>query len=299
METIDPDTGHDLATRWDAWSDDGLPPYISQRLLATGVYGPSTVATVAGLADELEVRLAQCAAFKAVDGLLAAGSTWEDRCDRRAVVRILERLAQLKVPSLPWPGWLPPDPNARRRILTDVERSLVRHCSLATTGRSAVVGALDSGAASGELALLLRSAVALDEAGSAVALDLAGTQRDVKSGYPEAAPRRRELALWSRPAFTSLLTGRTGDRPLLYGGHATDLGKIQSSLLMTVGAVLADAGLAGDPTVKPLSIRNSFGRAFYDLGRGIEATAAVLGHHDLMSVTREIGISPHKAARRR
>jgi hypothetical protein len=44
--------------------------------------------------------------------------------------------------------------------------------------------------------------------------------------------------------------------------------------------------------VKPLSIRNTFGRAVHAKA-GLEAAAAALGHHDLNRVATEIGLRAH------
>jgi integrase len=281
-----------LEDRWDHWSDSGLPTDIARRLAAVGAYNPAAVSTISGLTDELELYLVRHAPAAAVDRFLAADDTWQGRCDRLAALRTLERLSQLNVPALPRPRWAPPDPNLRRRVLTDVEIGLTRHCALTSTARAGVVGALDSGAASGELGTITPD----DATGE---LTLRGTAREVKSGYPEAAPRSVPWATWCVAAVTKLLACPVAGRPLLYGGNSKDPAKVQSCLLMAVGAVLRDAGLAEDPTVKPLSIRNTFGRAIHDAGGGIEAAAAALGHDDLMTVAREIGLRPHKPARSR
>jgi hypothetical protein len=62
---------------------------------------------------------------------------------------------------------------------------------------------------------------------------------------------------------------------------------------MRLRKVLTVAGLGGDPTVKPLSIRNTFGRDHHDRTGDLLGTAALFGHEDLMSVAREIGLRPH------
>lgn len=290
---------NDHDSRWELWAEDGLPTSIEQRLLAAGTHAADVATAVAQVADELTGLMERHHPVAAVDRFLSGVDSWEDRCDRWATLRTLERLSQLPVAAPAWPGWVPPDPHARRRPLTAIEMALVRHCSMVRTGRAAVVGALDSGAASGELTAINRTAVILGANGTPTGLRAAGTRRDTKSGYPEAAPRTLDLPAWCRPTYTRLLAGPTGDRPLAYGGRSDDQQKIQSCLLMDVGAALKDAGLAGDPTVKPLSIRNTYGRAVHDAGGGIEGAAAALGHDDLMSVAREIGIRPHKPARKR
>jgi integrase len=67
---------------------------------------------------------------------------------------------------------------------------------------------------------------------------------------------------------------------------------------MVVRKALVRAGLGEDPTVTPLSVRNTAGRRVYD-ERGLEAAAAFLGHQDLMSVAREIGVREHRPTRQR
>ncbi|MFA5565289.1 MAG: hypothetical protein WC184_04370 [Acidimicrobiia bacterium] len=284
--------------RWEQWEDDGLPDLVDQRLLAVGTYSPSAVERCMELVDELEDRIASAGSASGVAGFLRGAVTWTDECDRRAVLRTLERLGGLRVDPLPWFKITEPPVNMRRRVLTDIERGLVRYCALANPTRAAIVGALDSGVASGELAELRASSVMIDGTGTAVGLRLGGTSRHNRSGYPQAAPRTTEIAFWAQPAFTELATHYRDDELILYGGNSPRPASRQSAVLMGARTVLTDAGLSGDATVRPLSIRNTFGRAFYDSGNDLEATAGILGHDDFMSVAREIGLREHKPRRR-
>jgi hypothetical protein len=95
-----------------------------------------------------------------------------------------------------------------------------------------------------------------------------------------------------------LLADTDATQLLLYTGNSTVPNKIQSSILMTVNKVLEDAGLAGDPPVKPQSVRNGAARRAYNDG-GIEAAAGLLGIRDLNGVAREIGVRPHLPQRQR
>lgn len=117
-------------------------------------------------------------------------------------------------------------------------------------------------------------------------------------GPAAAAPRSVQLAAWCRPAFTELAAIAGDERPVLHPCGSVRANKAQSNLLTIVGTVFQHAGLEGDDTVKPLSIRNTYGRAVYD-AHGIEAAAAALGLSDLMSVAREIGVHPHKPVRKK
>lgn len=285
-------------TRWDLWADRGLPTGIDAALAARGTHSTAAIATVAALAAELESRLEHLRPPAAVDRFLAAGEAWEDRLDRWSTLRTLERLAHLPAKPLPWPGWAPPDPNLRRRPLTSVEIGLVRLSALRTKAKAALVGALDAGLASGELPLVAADQIVVAD-GAPAAMRAPGTCRDNRSGYPEAFARRLDIHSWCRPAFTAAVEHQAAGPRLLYQGNSATHATIQSAQLMAVGTVLADAGLAGDPTVKPLSIRNTAGRHAYETaGRSIEAAADLLGHDDLMFVAREIGIRPHRPTRR-
>lgn len=290
-------SGPDLSARWNTWSDGGLPTSISPRLAHLHIYTAEDLSYLDSLAAELQDLLEHHHPIFAVDRFLAAAATHAESCDRRAALRVFERLSQLGVDPLPWSSLPHPDPNARRRVLTSIEQGLVRHCALPVAQRAGVVGLLDSGASSGELGGL--HAPAFTFTGPLVEIaDLPGTCRDARSGYPEAQPRGAQIATWARPSLTSLV-GAAGARPVLYSGQSTDQGKVQSAMLMVVRTVLRDAGVSGDPTVQPLSIRNTFGRAHYDASKDLLATAAMLGHDDLMTVAREIGIRNHPPVSKR
>lgn len=287
-----------LATRWVTWSENGLPDHLDDRLRAIGTYSEMAVTTISELAAELGELLERWSGGRAVDHFLAAPTAWIERCDRWATLCVLELLSRLPGEGLERPAWQAPSSDIRRRILTEVEIALVRHVALGSPMRTATIGALDGGVVSGELPRLLVESVRVDLAGQAAVLDAPGTQRESSCGYPVAEPRVLEIPAWSRAAFAQLTQGAPFESLLLYGGTSSDEGKIQSSILMVAGKALAKAGLSGDPTVKPLSIRNTAARRVYE-ANGLEAAAAFLGHADLMSVAREIGIREHRPARMR
>lgn len=123
---------------------------------------------VFGLAEKLTYRVDALPAAVAVDRSLAAGEDWEGRLDRRVVLGLLELVAALAVESLPWLGWQPPDPNLRRRVLYPLEMGLVRLVSRRTDGAvAAAVAMFETGAASGELALIGAEHVRIGGAGVA------------------------------------------------------------------------------------------------------------------------------------
>jgi hypothetical protein len=279
------------------WADEGLPAGSVSRLTASGVMPASATGTFEHLTGELADRLEHHQPLRAIDMFLANGSTWEDRLDRRACVLLLAYLGQLRDVSLPWPGWQPDDPNTRRRVLTGIERTLVRFCSLASDPSAASVGALDAGAASGELSKITRHHVIVDNDAEPHQLAMPGTERSNNGGgHSPAAPRTLDLPVWCRPRYTRQLAATFTDGPLLCNSKADVEHKIQSAILMNVTKVLASAGLGDDPTVQPLSIRNTAARAVRDEA-GIEAAAQLIGIDDLMAVGREIGIRPHPVRR--
>ncbi len=286
------------ATRWQTWHEEGLPENLATRLRATGVYSEAAIETVTGLAGELETLLEHHAPLRAINYFLAEPTLWVERLDRWASLQVLERLSQLSGPGLRRPRWEAPSRTLRRRTFTEVESGLVRHSALGSVARCASVGALDAGLASGELNRFRGSAVLCDETRTVCAVMAPGTERESSFGYPVAAPRRLEVPTWARASLTRLADGAPSDSLLLYGGRSNDPGKVQSSILMVVRKALVRAGLGEDPTVTPLSVRNTAGRRVYD-GHGLEAAAAFLGHQDLMSVAREIGVREHRPARRR
>lgn len=278
--------------RWAAWEDEGLPEGMGDRLAAAGLADAAATREVDRLAGDLDARLARQPAELAVDGFLAAGDGWADRLDRRAVLRIGEVLSMLPVAALSWPGWAHPDPHARRRPLRPVELTLVR--LVARRGRllrGLAVAVAEAGAASGELALLRVADAAVDADGKAW-LALPGCRR--------ARPRRRPLPGWARPLLQGRQETVDGDqaRLLLYDGASSDDGRIQSAVLMQLGAALGDAGLTGDPSVAPLSLRNTTGRAIHETS-GIEAAADALGAARLDPLRAELGLVAHQPPRRR
>ena len=287
-----------FATRWTTWENEGLPNNLAARLRAIGTYSESAVALLIELTDELEANLTKWSPAGAVDRFICSTDDWTERLNRWACVRALECLDRLPCSPLPRPQWCPPEPNLRRRTFTDVEIGLVRHCSLGAATRAGAVGALDAGAASGELHGLTPTEVRRDDRGAPTHLEGKGTVRDVPFGYPTAAARTLEIPAWAGTAFATLVAHTEPTELLLYSGNSNENPKIQSSILMGVKKVLTQAGLGDDPTVKPISIRNTAARRVYESG-GIEAAARFLGHDDWMSVAKEIGIRKHLSARKR
>lgn len=294
----EPATSAELDIRWRNWQDNGLPSDIETQLARLGTHTVTAAAAVAERAEEIAARLGQPRGA-AIDRFLNVTDDWAERTDRIATVRTLEVLTAFKGPAMARPCWRPPAEHSRRRTLTGIEIGLVRLCALRHSGSTVRVAALDAGGLSGELDSIFPSDVIFDVHGDPTQLQFCGTHREIASGYPPAAPRILEIPAWSRPAFkTDVAAAVTANRRLLYKGKSDEAAKIQSSVLMGVHSVLCDAGLGSDPTVRPLSIRNTFGRAVYDTA-GIEAAAQALGHDDWMAVAREIGVRPHAPVRQR
>jgi hypothetical protein len=287
----------DLTLRWKSWGENGLPFNARQRLAQTGTFSSSALGTFESYVEELEQLLEQRSPIGAVDAFLATSDAWGERVDRFATVRTLERLSQLKIPVLERPRWALPQANMRRRALTEVEIGTVRYCSLRNALHSASIGAFDAGVQSGELPGLFSRDVHLD-ANGAIRITVSGTERKVTCGYPVATPRTLDVPSWCQPAMTQLAKSVDATRPLLYGGRKNGHSAIQSAILMNISNVLKDAGLGSDPSVKPLSIRNTAGRRACEAG-GLEAAARLLGHDDFSSVAREIGLRPHAPVRER
>ncbi len=288
----------ELADRWRTWSDEGLPSDLERRLRAINTYSTEAITRVLELSAELEKGLEVSSLLRAVDRFLSSSGEWSERLDRRATLLVLDRLTAPSTEPPVLPVWSAPQANLRRRIFTDVEIGLVRSCSFVTAKCASTVGALDAGTASGELHKIVPSAVVRSATGQPTHLDGFGTERTSPFGYPVATPRRLEIPRWAQLHFVQLLERTPHDALLLYTGKATDPAKIQSAILMSAGKALAKAGLAHDPTVQPLSIRNTAARRVYE-AHGIEAAATFLGHDDFMSVAREIGIREHMPSRQR
>ena len=275
---------------WQTWTAGGTPtaaPGLSSRFL-----DDESRAVFTELCNELRDRLAtRIDPVRAVDGFLAQGETLEERRNRSATVRILEKLSGMRVKADPLPTWLSAV-NERRRPFTVVEAVLVRLCAYESPRRANLVGFSEAGLGSGELHLILPDDVTLDSNLRATHVVARGTQRSNRAGYPVAAPRRLTIPGWAQDSIGShAATARQG-QPMLYDGKATDPQDRQSSVLTTIGNVLEDAGLKQDPTVSPLSIRNTAALVRYR-AEGIEAAASFLGIDDLNSVLREIGVRPH------
>ncbi len=291
-------TLHDIASRWEQWRRDEFPRHIERRLRGVGTFSGQAIERISELSNELERLLAVGPALRAIDFFLARSATQSNRLDRYATIRVLETLDQVKGEPIAWPGgWSPEDPNQRERILQDTEIGLVRLISLKSAARTGPVATLDAGAVSGELGILRGSnLVTLSEGGFSI--NAPGTQRASGLGYTMAAPRTLTVSSWATSKFKTLAEATEPDDFLLYAGSASTTNKIQSSILMSVTDTLQRAGLSQDPTVRPLSIRNTAGRRAHDEG-GLEAAAVLLGHDDFNSVAKKIGLQRHAPVRKR
>jgi len=286
----------DIASRWDQWRMAEFPRHIEQRLRSVGTFGEHAIERISELSDELERLLSVGPTLRAIDFFLARGSSQSQRLDRYATIRVLEILDQVKGGPIAWPkGWSPEDPNQRERILQDTEIGLVRLVSMKSAATSGPVATLDAGAISGELGIL-RGMDLIALAGGSFEISAPGTQRASGLGYTMAAPRTLAINPWATTKLKILAQATGPDDLLLYDGSATTASKIQSSILMSVSNTLQRAGLSQDPSVRPLSIRNTAGRRAYDVG-GLEAAASLLGHDDFTSVAKKIGIRSHGRVR--
>lgn len=287
----------DFHTRYETWQREGLPLNPTTRLRAIGTYDDAALATVEVLVTELSQRMERDHAGAAVDTFLAASASWKDGNARYATLRSLEFLSQLPGEAQPRRHADAPA-NLRRRVLSSLERGLVRHAALSATMRVVLIGALDAGIASAELARLDTSHLARDTQGRPTHYLAPGSTRESASGYPAAAPRTLVIPTWSQEALAFVAKSTPASAPLLYNGTSTSPTRQQSTILMAVNGCLERAGFGDDKTVTPLSVRNTAARAIYDES-GLEAAAAFLGHEDLGSVAREIGIREHRPLRKR
>jgi hypothetical protein len=289
-------TTSDPQARWEPWEDGALPTDIGRRAVLAGCLDPQAEAAVDSHVGHLAGLLDHHDPIAAVTRFLAEPQGHDERLERRAVLRLAERLTLPPgCPPLDWPGWEDPDPNQRRRVLNPIEIAVVRLYSTRTSQRGSIIGLLDTGGSSGELVALTQDAFTTND-GVPSAVQLPGTGRATNIG-PEARVRRlRPLPAWSRPHLAKRLA-LPDQSNVLYDGQAHDAARVQSAILMNVRKVLQDAGLAGDPTVQPASIANTAGRALYDVTGNLEDVAVAMGVDNLDRLRREIGIRPHRAHR--
>lgn len=289
---------HDIASRWEQWRKDEFPRHIERRLRAVGTFSDQAVESISEYSDELERLLAVGPALRAIDIFFARGTKQSNRLDRYTTIRVLETLDQVKGEPIEWPkGWAPEDPNQRERILQDTEIGLVRLISTTSAAKTGPIAALDAGAISGELGLLRGTdLVKLDKGGYEITAP--GTERASSFGYTVAAARTLAINSWATSRLNILADATEPGDLLFYDGSATTPNKIQSSILMNVSNTLWRAGLSQDPTVRPLSIRNTAGWRAYKKG-GLEEAAKFLGHDNYTSVAKKIGLRAHAPARKR
>ena len=240
---------------------------------------------------------------QAIDGFLSEVDDWDSQLDRYAALHTADLAVGCKPQPTRWPGWVAADANLSKRPLRPLELALVRLLARTSTARAALVATAMAGADSGELAIIRPDAPHVVDGLLAGEIDLPGGEHgesdgnDAPRGRPgPTRPYRRTVHLpaWAHTAITARLEATAGgpDALLLYSGSSQSPSKIESSLLMNLNATLKLAGLAGDRSVSPLSIRNGAARERYDETGSIEAVAAMLGYEDLNLTQRHIGKRP-------
>lgn len=277
----------DPQIRWRVWDDDGLPLRPLDTLRAAGTHD--------GILEHLGTHIDRFAALlerygcdRAIDRFLAAAGSWEERLDAQATLNTLARLSGL--PSRHFgTDWTPPSPHLRSRVLRDLELALVRLVARADQDLEVLVGALEAGAASGELPRLDAASVRASEA-TGVELALPGTGL-------AAFPRTNPVPAWAIDAMRrGAAAAQQRRRPLGYAGNATDPNKIQSAQLMKLGPMWSAAGLRQDPTVAHESIRHTVAHHVYRQA-GIQAAAQFLGTTSLDRTAIKVGVRPWPARR--
>jgi hypothetical protein len=272
---------------WDQFARDGLPASIEGRL--EPFLGSDAARNVATVAEEITSHLATgIDPSRMIDLFLAEPDTITDRRERYAALRAIELLVPRTIEPLARPLWIARQDECRRP-LTPIELGVVRMCACTTVHALIPVGLLDSGCASGELAVVPADEIDRDHLDRATHINAPGTLRDCKSGYPPCRPRRLTVPSWCATKLGSVAAALPCGSPVAYFGHSSDPAKAQSAVLMNVRAALAAAGLGSDPTVKPLSIRNGAARAVYEQ-HGLEAAFKILGHKNKNLMASEIGL---------
>ncbi len=276
----------------------------------TGTHPDHVLAELTVHVGRLDDLFSQVESHQAVDRYLAEAGEWEERLDRYAVLHTMDLAVGSKAQPTRWPGWVPSDPNLSKRPLRPLELALSSLIARSSIGRTVLVAVAMAGADSVELAAILPSALSVHERRITGEIALPGGRPRAPDGLNSAPrrpgptpPRYRMAALpsWSLPAVQERLDGASfyADVPLLYTGRSTSPEKIQSSLLMNLNAILRMAGLSGDPTVSPLSIRNGAALARYRETGNIEEVDTMLGYGDLNLTQRHIGLRPGLVKRKR
>jgi hypothetical protein len=295
--TADPDN---LATRWAHWETESLPLGLLKSFEVNGLFTTDAFDTAHRLGTELDERLGRHGARRAVDGFIADGDGWHDRCDRWVLLRLMEKLTATsltKVP-LPRPEWAAPT-GLRARTLSDLEHGVVRVCAIASAHFASTIAICEAGTASRELALILPDMLDGDLQHGFTGVHLPGTTLDTGRIYRPLAARRNDLPAWGRRHVADQRSTIFDNSPLLYRGKKLEAEKRQSSVLANIHSVLTDAGLGTDPTVKPLSIRNTAARALYLQTNRIEDVARFVGTDRWDALKAEIGLCERAPVRAR
>lgn len=289
--------------RWDLWKEDGFPiQHLRLRLGAVGDDG-AAASIVEPLAEEPVDLLKRHDAGVAIELFLSEDAAWASQLERLATLRCLELLDGLNGPPLPFPGLAPSgeDVHLRYRVLNPVESANLRLASRSNTQRQALLGFMEETATSGEIAGTTTDAIELGAGGTAQAL-LPGVR---SSGGIAVADRVIKLSGVGANAVSTLLRrhGAAG-RPatshwLVNSRQGIGSQKLADAIGMVATALMREAGLKGDPTVAPMSIRNTAGRRIYAAG-GLEAAALRMGLLNRFDDLRtQIGLQPWPAPRSR
>lgn len=176
---------------------------------------------------------------------------------------------------------LPPRSGLSTRPLTDEEIGLCRLAAAHTLTeyrRPAILALAEATATTAEQAQVLRRHIDLDQA------------RVWLVGNRKRAPRWGYLTEWGRTAVGKALRPLRDEAgtPIVYPSqHSAAAGA--SSVSQAVSQILADAGLAHDPDVRPGSIPAWAGRRVLDETGRIEIVAQRLGVQSLDSAASAIG----------
>lgn len=290
------------------WTDHGLPSAITARLTAAHTHDVDSIARIVETADRYRTESLTDPLDQVIERHLLEADTYEEQCDRWAVLRTLELMSYMPYTPRIRPGWAPSQLYVRRRPLSALELGAVRISTLTTISvqevgidaRCATVAAMEGGAIAGELAKIMPRDAVRGHDGVVERLELRGTLRSTKCGFPAAAPREVEVPMWARAQFTALLDASVknqpdGKWPLLVRkeNRIETPDQVQSSLLMRVRERLDAAGFKGDKTVIPGSLRNTTALKVYE-EHGIVAAKELLGYKRFDFVMEEIGLAPRR-----
>ena len=248
-----------------------------------------------GVADVAAITPLHCQGF--LDAMTRDGRPPElaTRHSRRVALRMLFRaLRELGATNLD-PTLdlaLPPRTSRVARPLTDPE---------VTLGRSAArLGIAGSGSLQRAVAWALAEATAVTSEVSTVRLcDLDNPQQPRYVELPgtrRVDPRLGELSDWGAAVVgrqTQLLRDRglSSNTLLTYRGNGAPGQHVaQAAVCNAIAAVLAAAGLADEPDVRPASVRNWAGRRLYDAGMPLERVATRLGSRSLDAAAEDIAL---------